>query len=108
MHVDDILEEEALFTAPRSPFFKPQAKGGVRTGKRYTVAQILLFDLATAAPATPRQAPGPETGSDAEQLRHGSELLTYPGSMLLKPGPRTCTECSLDIGGQQTFSAAQG
>jgi len=57
-----------------TPFYKTQAKGGARTGERRALAQTLLLYWATAALATHRQAPGPEAGSDAHQLWHGSEL----------------------------------
>ena len=84
LHTNNVLEEEALFLQLRAtPLFKPQAKGEARTGKRRAVAQILLLVAqilllywATVALAPPHQAPEPETGSDAHQLQHGSELLT--------------------------------
>ena len=75
-HTDDVLKEEALLTAPHYPLYKLQAKGGMRTGKRRAVAQIMHLYWATVAQAMHRQVPGPETGLDAHQLRHGSDIPT--------------------------------
>ena len=49
-------ESKESLTAPRSPFYKPRAKGGVMSRKRSAVAPILLY-WTTAARSMPCQAP---------------------------------------------------
>ena len=80
-------EKRESLTALRFPFYRPQAKGGAMTRKRRAVSQILLLYWATAARAMPCQTPGLETGSDAFQFRHGSELLTLHGACSLSQHP---------------------
>ena len=58
-HTDDALEEEALFNGSVLSPLLAQVKGGARTGKQCSVAQILLLYWATAALDMPHQALGP-------------------------------------------------